>query len=93
MRIEVRNHGQLMTPNVDYVIAGYENNTEISTETKQACVIIEAATGEGASGNYINSKKAYFNIIPRSIDGMQLTITRGMHFHILLNLSHPRRPP
>lgn len=76
-RIEVRNHGQLMTPNVDYVIAGYENNTEISTETKQACVIIEAATGEGASGNYINSKKAYFNIIPRSIDGMQLTITDG----------------
>ncbi len=76
-RIEVRNHGQLMTPNVDYVIAGYENNTEISTETKQACVIIEAATGEGASGNYINSKKLYFNIIPRSIEGMQLTITSG----------------
>ena len=62
--IQVRNHGQLMVPEVDYTIVGYENNTEISTENRQASVTIQAVDGS----NYEGSKTFYFNIIIQWID-------------------------
>ncbi len=71
--IRVYNHGELMVPNVDYVVEGYVNNTEISTEENQAGVIIKAVDG----GNYLNQKTMYFNIIRRPISGMEVTITGG----------------
>ncbi len=66
--IQVRNHGQLMVPNVDYTIVGYENNTAISTESKKASVTIQAVDGS----NYEGRKTFYFNIIPRQISGMRV---------------------
>lgn len=68
--IQVRNHGQLMVPNVDYTIVGYDNNTEISTENRKASVTIKAVDGS----NYEGSKTFYFNIIPRQISGMRVEL-------------------
>lgn len=72
-QVTVRNHGQTMVPNVDYRVVGYVNNTEISTEGKQAGVIIEAVEGS----NYVNRKTLYFNIVPRSVEQMTVNITDG----------------
>lgn len=69
--VKVYNHGQLMEPDVDYTVAGYLNNTAISTETQKASVVIRAVPG----GNYLNQKTFNFNIIRRPIEGMQVTIT------------------
>lgn len=68
--IQVRNHGQLMVPNVDYTIVGYQNNTEISTENRKASVTIQAVDGS----NYEGRKTFYFNIIPRQISGMRVDL-------------------
>ncbi len=68
--IQVRNHGQLMVPEVDYTIVGYNNNTAISTETRKATVTIRAVDGS----NYVGQKTFEFNIIPRQIDGMQVNL-------------------
>lgn len=72
-QVTVKNHGQTMMPNVDYKVVGYVNNTEISTEGKQAGVIIEAVEGS----NYVNRKTLYFNIVPRSVEQMTINITDG----------------
>ncbi|NBH14541.1 hypothetical protein D3Z36_10230 [Lachnospiraceae bacterium] len=72
-QIRVFNHGQLMVPNVDYVVADYVNNVDISTEENRAGVVIEAVEG----GNYRGRKTLYFNIIRRTISGMEVTITGG----------------
>lgn len=72
-QVTVKNHGQTMVPNVDYKVVGYVNNTEISTEGKQAGVIIEAVEGS----NYVNRKTLYFNIVPRSVEQMTINITDG----------------
>ncbi len=72
-QVTVKNHGQTMVPNVDYKVVGYVNNTEISTEGKQAGVIIEAVEGS----NYVNRKTLYFNIVPRSVEQMTVNITDG----------------
>ena len=72
-QVTVKNHGQTMVPNVDYRVVGYVNNTEISTEDKQAGVIIEAVEGS----NYVNRKTLYFNIVPRSVEQMTVNITDG----------------
>ena len=53
--IQVRNHGQLMVPEVDYTIVGYNNNTAISTETRKATVTIRAVDGS----NYVGQKTFY----------------------------------
>lgn len=71
--IQVYNGDQLMEPGRDYRITGYVNNTEISTATKKAGVIIEAVEG----GNYVNSKTLYFNIIARPLEKMTLEIKGG----------------
>ncbi len=65
--VKVYNHGQLMEPGVDYTVAGYANNTAISTESRKASVIIRAVDG----GNYLGQKTFEFNIIRRPIEGMQ----------------------
>ncbi len=65
--VKVYNHGQLMEPGVDYTVAGYVNNTAISTESRKASVIIRAVDG----GNYLGQKTFEFNIIRRPIEGMQ----------------------
>lgn len=68
--VKVYNHGQLMEPGVDYEVAGYVNNTAISTESRKASVIIRAIDG----GNYLGQKTFEFNIIRRPIEGMQAEI-------------------
>ncbi len=64
--VKVYNHGQLMQPDVDYTVAGFVNNTAISTESRKASVIIRAVDG----GNYLGQKTFEFNIIRRPIEGM-----------------------
>lgn len=66
----VYNHGQAMTPGRDYTVKGFVNNTEISTEDKKAGVVIEAAEGS----NYTGTKTLYFNIIPKPVEEMTLTV-------------------
>ncbi len=68
--IKVYNHGQLMEEGRDYTIAGYVNNTAISTESRKASVIIRAVDG----GNYLGQKTFEFNIIRRPIEGMQAAL-------------------
>lgn len=70
-QVEVYNHGELMEEGTDYVVAGYVNNTAISTEFQQAGIVIQAAEG----GNYLNQKIFRFNIIRRPVDTMQVEIT------------------
>lgn len=70
-QVKVYNHGELMEEGTDYVVAGYVNNTAISTEFQQAGVVIQAAEG----GNYLNQKIFHFNIIRRPVDTMQVEIT------------------
>ncbi len=71
--IVVRNREQVMVPNRDYTVVEYGNNVEISTEESRAYVLVRAVEGR----NYTGEKKFYFNIIPRSISNMTLTITSG----------------
>lgn len=70
-KVEVYNHGELMEEGTDYTVAGYVNNTAISTEFQQAGVVIQAVEG----GNYLNQKIFHFNIIRRPVDTMQVEIT------------------
>lgn len=73
--IEVRNHGQLMVPNVDYTVSGYTNNREICADkdNPRAGVTIRAVDGS----NYEGQKTFYFNIVPRQITGMQVNLIGG----------------
>ena len=51
-QIKVYNHGQIMVPDVDYVVAEYVNNINVSTAENRAGVVIEAVQG----GNYQGRK-------------------------------------
>ncbi|MCI8299953.1 MAG: hypothetical protein HFI69_06345 [Lachnospiraceae bacterium] len=70
-QIKVYNHGQIMVPDVDYVVAEYVNNINVSTAENRAGVVIEAVQG----GNYQGRKTFYFDIVKRTISGMEVTIT------------------
>lgn len=75
--VTIYNHGVPMTPGVDYVVREYVNNVEVpDKDTPQESypgVVIDAVE----NGNYIGSKTLYFNIIPRDISDMKLTIVSG----------------
>lgn len=69
-RIEVYNGTNLMETPRDYTITGYDNNTNLSTETNKAKITIAATEG----GNYIGEQTFEFDIVPQPIEEMQVTI-------------------
>ena len=68
--IIVRNRQTIMVPSRDYEIVRYENNTDISTEESKARVLIRGIEGT----NYTGEKWFEFNIIPRTIENMTVTL-------------------
>ncbi len=66
----IRNRLSIMVPSRDYEVVRYENNTDISTEDAKARVLIRGIEGT----NYTGEKWFEFNIIPRSIENMELTV-------------------
>lgn len=69
-KIQVFNGENLMELGTDYTVTGYDNNVNLSTEGGKAKIHIAAVEG----GNYIGTRTFEFEIVPKPIAQMQVTI-------------------